>query len=316
MNIVIMDGSAANPGDLNWKPFEALGDVTAYDITPPGKIVEHASGAEAVITNKTPFTEDILDKLPDLKYIGVIATGFNVVDLEACRRRGIAVTNVPEYGTYATAQMAIALLLEFADKVGLHNKDVKDGGWVRSEQFCYWLEPLTELAGKNIAVVGMGKIGSRVALIAEALGMNVLPVPHTIKDPGKEFTFEDAVKKADVITLHCPLTEETRDLINKDVISKCKDGVTVINAARGALVNEKDMADALVSGKVAGYGCDVVSVEPMAKDNPLLTAPNTIITPHIAWAPKETRARLIEAAANNLKEFMSGKTGADINQVN
>lgn len=316
MNIVIMDGSAANPGDLNWKPFEALGDVTAYDITPPGKIVEHASGAEAVITNKTPFTEDILDKLPDLKYIGVIATGFNVVDLEACRRRGIAVTNVPEYGTYATAQMAIALLLEFADKVGLHNKDVKDGGWVRSEQFCYWLEPLTELAGKNIAVVGMGKIGSRVALIAEALGMNVLPVPHTIKDPGKEFTFEDAVKKADVITLHCPLTEETRDLINKDVISKFKDGVTVINAARGALVNEKDMADALVSGKVSGYGCDVVSVEPMAKDNPLLTAPNTIITPHIAWAPKETRARLIEAAANNLKEFMSGKTGADINQVN
>lgn len=316
MNIVIMDGSAANPGDLNWKPFEALGNVTAYDITPPDKIIEHASGAEAVITNKTPFTEDILDKLPDLKYIGVIATGFNVVDLEACRKRGIAVTNVPEYGTYATAQMAIALLLEFADKVGLHNEDVKKGGWVRSEQFCYWLEPLTELAGKNIAVVGMGKIGSRVAVIAEALGMNVLPVPHTIKDPAKEFTFDEAVKKADVISLHCPLTEETRDIINKDVISGLKDGVIVINAARGPLVNEKDMADALASGKVAGYGCDVVSAEPMKEDNPLLTAPNTIITPHIAWAPRETRARLIEAAADNLRGFMSGKTGSSINQVN
>ncbi len=316
MNIVIMDGSAANPGDLNWKPFEALGNVTAYDITPPDKIIEHASGAEAVITNKTPFTEDILDKLPDLKYIGVIATGFNVVDLEACRKRGIAVTNVPEYGTYATAQMAIALLLEFADKVGLHNEDVKKGGWVRSEQFCYWLEPLTELAGKNIAVVGMGKIGSRVAVIAEALGMNVLPVPHTIKDPAKEFTFDEAVKKADVISLHCPLTEETRDIINKDVISGLKDGVIVINAARGPLVNEKDMADALASGKVAGYGCDVVSAEPMKEDNPLLTAPHTIITPHIAWAPRETRARLIEAAADNLRGFMSGKTGSSINQVN
>lgn len=316
MNIVIMDGSAANPGDLSWKPFEALGNVTAYDITPPDKIIEHASGAYAVITNKTPFTEDILDKLPDLKYIGVIATGFNVVDLEACRKRGIAVTNVPEYGTYATAQMAVALLLEFADRVGLHNEDVKKGGWVRSEQFCYWLEPLTELAGKNIAVVGMGKIGSRVAVIAEALGMNVLPVPHTVKDPAREFTFDEAVKKADVISLHCPLTEETRDMIDKDVISGLKDGVIVINAARGPLVNEKDMADALASGKVAGYGCDVVSAEPMKEDNPLLTAPNTIITPHIAWAPRETRARLIEAAANNLREFMSGKTGSDINQVN
>ena len=316
MNIVIMDGSAANPGDLNWKPFEALGSVTAYDITPADKIVEHAAGAEAVITNKTPFTEEILDKLPDLKYIGVIATGYNVVDLEACRRRGIAVTNVPEYGTFATAQMTIALLLELADKVGLHNADVKNGGWVRSEQFCYWLEPLTELAGKNIAVVGMGKIGSRVALIAEALGMNVLSVPHTIKDPSSEYTFDEAIEKADVITLHCPLTEETRNLINKDVLAKCKDGIFVINAARGPLINEQDMADALTAGKVKGFGCDVVSVEPMKEDNPLLKSPNTVITPHIAWAPKETRARLIDAAAKNLQMFIEGKTGSDINQVN
>ena len=316
MRIVIMDGSAANPGDLDWKPFEAIGDVTAYDYTPADKIIERASGAEVVITNKTPFTEQIVAQLPDLKYIGVLATGFNVVDLKACADRGIAVTNVPEYGTFATAQMTIALLLELADKVGLHNESVKRGDWVRSTQFCYWLEPLTELAGKNIAVVGMGKIGSRVAVIAEALGMNVLPVPHTLKDPAHEYTFEKAVKKADVITLHCPLTEETRNLINKDVLADMKDGVFIINAARGPLVNEADMAQALKSGKVAGFGCDVVSVEPMEEDNPLLTSPNTVITPHIAWAPKETRSRLIEAAAANLKLYTGGKTGSAINQVN
>ena len=313
MNIVIMDGSAANPGDLNWKPFEKLGNVTAYDITPSDKIIEHAAGAAAVITNKTPFTEEILDQLPDLKYIGVIATGFNVVDLEACRKRGIAVTNVPEYGTFATAQMTIALLLELADKVGLHNESVKNGDWVRSEQFCYWLSPLTELAGKNIAVVGMGKIGTRVAVIAEALGMNVLPVPHTLKDPAKEYAFEDAVKKADVVTLHCPLTEETRNLINKDVLATMKDGVFIINAARGPLVNEEDMAEALKSGKVAGYAADVVSVEPMKADNPLLTSPNTILTPHTAWAPKETRIRLIDMCAENIKAYLDG---APINKVN
>ena len=316
MRIVIMDGSAANPGDLDWKPFEAIGDVTAYDYTPADKIIERASGAEVVITNKTPFTEQIVAQLPDLKYIGVLATGFNVGDLKACADRGIAVTNVPEYGTFATAQMTIALLLELADKVGLHNESVKRGDWVRSTQFCYWLEPLTELAGKNIAVVGMGKIGSRVAVIAEALGMNVLPVPHTLKDPAHEYTFEKAVKKADVITLHCPLTEETRNLINKDVLADMKDGVFIINAARGPLVNEADMAQALKSGKVAGFGCDVVSVEPMEEDNPLLTSPNTVITPHIAWAPKETRSRLIEAAAANLKLYTGGKTGSAINQVN
>ena len=307
MNIVIMDGSAANPGDLNWKPFEKLGNVTAYDITPSDKIIEHAARAAAVITNKTPFTEEILDQLPDLKYIGVIATGFNVVDLEACRKRGIAVTNVPEYGTFATAQMTIALLLELADKVGLHNESVKNGDWVRSEQFCYWLSPLTELAGKNIAVVGMGKIGTRVAVIAEALGMNVLPVPHTLKDPAKEYAFEDAVKKADVVTLHCPLTEETRNLINKDVLEPMKDGVFIINAARGPLVNEEDMAGALRSGKVAGFGCDVVSFEPMKADNPLLTAPNTVITPHIAWATVEARTRCVEETAENVRAYLAGE---------
>jgi len=316
MNIVIMDGSAANPGDLDWKPLEDIGNVTAYDITPESMIIERALEADAVITNKTPFTEKILDSLPRLRYIGVLATGFNVVDLNACKKRGIIVTNVPEYGTYATAQMTIALLLELADKVGLHNNSVKKGDWVRSEQFCYWLEPLTELYGKKIAIIGTGKIGTRVAVIAEALGMTVLKVPHRITRPDEEYSLEDAVSEADVITLHCPLTEQTRDLINSRSISLCKDNVLIINAARGPIVNEDDMAQALRSGKVAGYACDVVSVEPMRADNPLLNAPNTVITPHIAWAPRETRMRLIRAAADNLNGFMQGKTGKDINQVN
>ncbi len=316
MNIVIMDGSAANPGDLDWKPLEDIGNVTAYDITPESMIIERALEADAVITNKTPFTEKILDSLPRLRYIGVLATGFNVVDLNACKKRGIIVTNVPEYGTYATAQMTIALLLELADKVGLHDRSVKNGDWVRSEQFCYWLEPLTELYGKKIAIIGTGKIGTRVDVIAEALGMTVLKVPHRITRPGEEYSLEDAVSEADVITLHCPLTEQTRDLINSRSISLCKDNVLIINAARGPIVNEEDMAQALRSGKVAGYACDVVSVEPMKADNPLLNAPNTVITPHIAWAPRETRMRLIRAAADNLNGFMQGKTGKDINQVN
>ena len=316
MRIVITDGSAANPGDLDWNLFEQMGDVTVYDTTPADLLVERVKDADIVINNKAVFSEEVIAKLPNLKYIGLCSTGFNVIDLEAASKRGIPVTNVPEYGTYATAQMSIALLLELADKVGMHDASVKAGDWVKSEQFCYWLSPLTELAGKNIAVVGMGKIGKRVALIAEALGMKVLPVPHTITDAGSEYTFEDAVKIADVITLHCPLTPETEGLINKRTLSMAKDGIFIVNAARGPLVNEKDMADALNSGKVAGFACDVVSAEPMKEDNPLLKAPNTVITPHIAWAPLETRRRLIKVAADNLRGFLSGKRGSDINQVN
>ncbi|MCQ2515827.1 MAG: D-2-hydroxyacid dehydrogenase [Saccharofermentans sp.] len=316
MRITILDGSAANPGDLSWKPFEKYGEVVAYDVTAYEDIVERSLGSEIVITNKTPFNEEILSQLPDLKYIGVLATGFNVVDLEACSKRGIVVTNVPEYGTYATAQMTIALMLEMADKVGIHSADVKNGGWVNSSQFCYWLEPLTELCGKNIAVVGMGKIGKRVAIVAQALGMNVLPVPHTINNPELEYTFNEAITKADFITLHCPLTAETTNLINSETISKCKDGIYIINAARGPVINEADVAEALKAGKIAGFACDVVSVEPMRFDNPLLTAPNTVITPHIAWAPLETRERLIVAAASNIDGFLRGNRGKAINQVN
>ena len=318
MKIVILDGSAANPGDISWEPIEKFGDLTVYDVTSPDQLAERAKGADICITNKTAFTEEVIEQLPDLKYIGVLATGFNVIDLPACTKRGITVTNVPEYSTFATAQMTVALLLELTNNTGLHSDSVKDGDWVRSPQFCYWKRPLTELWNKNAVVFGYGKIGKRVAQIFKALGMNVTAVPHRIPDKKEEdgikfATWEEALKTADVISLHSPLTAETKDLINKDSLKDCKDGVIIINAARGPLVNEEDMADSLKSGKVSGYAADVVSVEPMKADNPLLTSPNTILTPHTAWAPKETRIRLIDMCAENIEAFLKG---TPINKVN
>ena len=318
MKIVILDGSAANPGDISWAPIEKFGDLTVYDVTSPDQLVARAAGAEMCITNKTAFTKDVIDQLPDLKYIGVLATGYNVIDLDACTKRGITVTNVPEYSTFATAQMTVALLLELTNNTGLHSDSVKDGDWVRSPQFCYWKRPLTELWNKNAVVFGYGKIGKRVAQILKALGMNVTAVPHRMPDKSEEdgirfATKEEAFADADIISLHSPLTDETRDLINRDSLKGCKDGVIIINAARGPLVNEADMADALRSGKVAGYAADVVSVEPMKADNPLLTSPNTILTPHTAWAPKETRIRLIEMCAANIEAYLRNDP---INKVN
>lgn len=318
MKTVILDGSAANPGDISWGPLEKFGELTVYDVTTPEQVVERSLGAEILITNKTAFTEEIISKLPDLKYIGVLATGFNVVDLQACSKRGITVTNVPEYSTFATAQMTVALLLELTNNAGLHNASVMDGDWVRSPQFCYWKRPLTELWNKEAVVFGYGKIGKRVAQIFKALGMNVTAVPHHMPKTGEEdgIVFkskEEAFKNADIISLHSPLTDETKDLINKNSISELKDGVIIINAARGPLVNEADMAEALRSGKVSGYAADVVSVEPMREDNPLLNCPNTILTPHTAWAPKETRERLIAMCAQNIESYLNGNP---INKVN
>lgn len=317
MKIVIMDGSAANPGDINWAPLEEIGEVTAYDVTTPDQIIERSKDAEIIITNKTPFTKETLDQLPNLKYIGVLATGYNVIDLQAAADKGIVVTNVPEYGTYATMQHTFALLLELTNHVALHSNSVMDGDWVRCPQFCYWKSPLMELYGKTIVIVGYGKIGSKVCETAKAFGMNVIAVPHHItkaQDNGISFsTFEDAAPKADIISLHAPLTPETNGLINKNVISTLKDGVLIVNAARGPMVVEQDIADALNSGKLGGYATDVVSTEPMKENNPLLGAPRAIITPHIAWAPKETRERLIVAAAENIKAFLSGNI---INKVN
>ncbi|MBO4459909.1 MAG: D-2-hydroxyacid dehydrogenase [Clostridiales bacterium] len=320
MKIAILDAMAANPGDLSWAELEEFGEVTAYDVTKPEELYERAKDCEICITNKTVFDRRMIESLPRLRYIGVLATGYNVVDLECCKEKGIVVTNVPEYSTYATAQMTIALILELADKVGIHNQSVKSGDWVRSPQFCYWKEPLTELWNKTAVVVGYGKIGRRVASVLSALGMQVIAVPHrfnSVTDPSdgniRFMRLEEALPKADLVTLHCPLTEETRGIINKETLSKMKDGAFLINAARGPLIAAEDVAEALRSGRLGGYAADVLEVEPQREDDPFLTTPNTILTPHIAWAPKETRARLITIAADNIRAFLAGDP---INVVN
>ena len=321
MKIVILDGAGANPGDASWASLERFGEVTAYDYTSKDQVLERSSGAEICITNKTVFDAETLRNLPDLRYIGVLATGYNVVDLEECRKLGITVTNVPEYATYATAQMTIALLLELASRPGMHSIDVMNGGWCRSPQFSYFLAPLTELAGKHMLIFGFGKIGKRVAAIASSLGMKVSAVPH--RPDGTEgivdgykipyTTLEEGIKTADVVSVHCPLTPETKNLISKERLALMKKGAFLINCARGPVVDEKAVREALDSGLLGGYGADVVAVEPMLPDNPLLGAPNCVITPHIAWAAKETRVRLIEAAADNLDAFLKG---SPVNVVN
>ncbi len=323
MKIVILDGSAANPGDISWGALEKLGEVIAYDVTSKDQLIERMQGAECAITNKTVFDREALGSLPDLKYIGVLATGYNVVDLEAAREHGVTVTNVPEYATFATAQMTMALLLELTNLVGLHTASVMNGDWVRSPQFCYFKSPLTELAGKTIHILGLGKIGKRVAQMASSFGMTVTATPHnasllgTTVDvsgiPVRCMSFEDGIKGADVVSLHCPLTDDTREIVNAGSLLNFKRGTLLINCARGPVVNEKAVREALDSGLLGGYGCDVVCVEPMLPDNPLLGAPNCVITPHIAWTPVETRIRLIDAAAQNLKAFLDGNP---VNKVN
>ncbi|MBP5260965.1 MAG: D-2-hydroxyacid dehydrogenase [Clostridiales bacterium] len=315
MKIVILDGSAANPGDISWEPFERIGEVTAYDTSDQKDVAQRTAGFECAITNKKIFDREVIESLPDLKYIGVLATGYNVVDLECCREHGIAVTNVPEYSTFATAQMTIAHILELADKVGMHSAAVHDGEWVRSEQFCFFKQPLAELWNKNLHIIGLGKIGRRVAAIAGALGMNVTATVH--HDPGTDtvdchgvsvriLPLEEGLRSADFISLHCPLTDETSRIINAESLKLIKPSACIINCARGPLVDEQAIASALRKGELAGYGADVVEVEPMRSDNPLLGCPNCNLTPHIAWAPKETRIRLIEMAADNLQSFISG----------
>jgi len=323
MKIVILDGSAANPGDITWGELEKLGEVTAYDTTSKDQLIERMQGAEVAITNKTVFDAEAFDRLPELKYIGVLATGYNVVDLKAAADHGVTVTNVPEYATFATAQHTMALLLELTNLAGLHSATVMEGEWVKCPQFCYFKAPLTELCGKTLHILGLGKIGQRVALMASSFGMNVTATPHntslfgTTADiggvPVRYLSFEEGVRNADVVSLHCPLNEETREIVNSTSLKSFKKGAFLINCARGPVINESDVRDALDCGLLAGYGADVVSVEPMKEDNPLLGAPNCIITPHIAWTPVETRIRLIRMAADNLKAFLDG---SPINKVN
>ncbi len=318
MKIVVLDGYTLNPGDLAWDRIKANGDLTVYNRTPAEQIVERAHGAEIIFTNKTPLTAEVLRNLPGLKYIGVLATGYNVVNTEAAKELGITVTNIPTYGTAAVAQFTLALLLEMCHHVGAHSEEVKHGAWVNSPDFCFWNYPLIELASKTMGIIGFGRIGRAVAEIVQALGMKVL-VYDSFKDSSLEKAtlkyaeLDELLADADIISLHCPLFENNKGMINRQTIAKMKDGVMIINTSRGPLIVEEDLAVALNSGKVAGAALDVLAIEPPKSDNPLLSAKNCIITPHIAWAPKESRARLINIAADNLEQFLAGNS---VNVVN
>lgn len=312
MTLTILDAYTANPGDLSWAPLERLASSSSvYDRTPDDQVIERASDCELVLTNKTVLSADTIAALPKLKYIGVLATGYNVVDIAAAKERGIVVTNVPGYGTPSVAQAVFALLLELANHVGLHAQTVRDGRWSQCADFCYWDGTLVELEGRTLGILGYGTIGERVAKIALALGMRVIANRRTWRDeplPGVEkASLEDILAQSDVLSLHCPLTDDTKHLIRAETIAQMKPSAFLINTARGPLVHEQDLADALNSGRLAGAGLDVLSTEPPPPGNPLFTAKNCLITPHIAWASREARARLIDIAAGNVKAFLDGK---------
>lgn len=311
MKIVVLDGYTLNPGDLTWDGLKKLGDLTVYDRTAEDQISERIKGAKAVFTNKTPLTKETLAGALDLKYVGVLATGYNVVDIDAAKGLGITVTNIPTYGTKAVAQMATALLLEMCHHVGEHSEEVHKGRWTNNIDFCFWNHPLIELAGKTLGLIGFGRIGQSFAKIAEALGMTILaydeyPNKELESETTKYVDLDELLAQSDVISLHCPLLASTEGIISKESIAKMKDGVMIINTSRGPLIVEQDLADALNVGKVAGAALDVLSVEPPSKDNPLIKAKNCIITPHIAWAPTESRARLMDIAVDNLEKFIAG----------
>ncbi|MFR1110310.1 MAG: D-2-hydroxyacid dehydrogenase [Anaerotruncus colihominis] len=315
MKIVVLDGYTENPGDLSWNGLESLGELTVYDRTQPDEIAARIRGAGAVYVNKVALDRETIFSAPDLKFIGVLATGYNVVDIAAARERGIAVCNIPTYGTAAVGQFAIAMLLEICHHVAHHSDAVHAGRWEQNADWCFWDYPLIELAGKTMGIIGFGRIGQTTGRIARALGMNVIAYDEYESGAGRalaEYTALDALfARSDVIALHCPLLPSTQGIINRENIAKMKDGVIILNNARGPLIVEQDLADALNSGKVYAAG-DVVSTEPIG-DNPLLKAKNCLITPHISWAPKESRQRLMEIAADNLRRFLEG---SPVNVVN
>ena len=317
MKIVVLDGYTENPGDLSWKDLEALGETTIYDRTPVELVEERIGDAEIVITNKTPIDKEIFEKCQNIKYVGVLATGYNVVDVNTAAEKGIPVCNIPTYGTTAVAQMVFALLLEICHHVGTHSEAVKMGEWSNNVDWCFWKYPLIELAGKTMGIVGFGRIGKAVGRLAKAFGMNVLAYDEYENEEGKAIadyvTLDELYTKSDVISLHCPLFPATTGMICKESIAKMKDGVILINTSRGPLINEADLAEALHSKKVYAAGCDVVSTEPIKADNPLLGCYNSILTPHIAWAPKESRQRLMDIAVDNVRNFLNGTT---VNAVN
>ena len=310
MKIVVLDGYGLNPGDLSWSAWEALGELTVYDRTSPSELLERSEGAEVLITNKTLITAENMAELPSLKYIGVLATGYNVVDIDAAKARGIVVTNIPAYSTASVAQMVFAHVLNITQRVGYYANENTKGRWTNNADFCYWDTNLVELDGKKMGIVGYGNIGKATARIALAFGMEVLA--YTSKEQKdlpqgvRKVTLDELFSESDVVSLHCPLTPDTKELVNAERLKTMKPSAILINTGRGPLVNEHDLANALNEGRIAGAGLDVLSVEPSLADNPLLKAKNCFITPHIAWATKEARTRLMDIAINNLRAYQEG----------
>ena len=310
MKIVVLDGYALNPGDLSWTGMEALGELTVYERTSPSEVLERSAGAEVLITNKTVITAEHMAALPQLKYIGVLATGYNVVDIDEARNRGIVVTNIPAYSTASVAQMVFAHVLNITQRVGYYATENANGRWTNSVDFCYWDTDLVELDGKKIGIVGLGNIGRATARIAQTFGMEVLVVTSkeqsALPEGMKKVTLDELFAQSDVVSLHCPLTPDTKEMVNAARLQTMKSSAILINTGRGPLVNEQDLADALNEGRIAAAGLDVLSVEPSVTGNPLLGARNCFITPHIAWATKEARVRLMDIAVNNLKSYQEG----------
>lgn len=312
MNLVVLDGYALNPGDLSWEALEKIVNVKVYDRTPSDLVVERSVEADLILTNKTPLTAASIGRLPLLRYVGVMATGYNIVDVQAAKERKIPVTNIPTYGTASVAQFAFALLLELCHNVRLHSDAVRSGAWSRSADWCFWLSPLKELAGKVMGIVGFGRIGRQVAKIADAFGMDILAFDSFQGEPPALSRFswvslEELLRKADVVTLHCPLFPDTEGMINTERLQLMKPTALLINSSRGPLVKDQDLANALNAGVIAGAGLDVLSIEPPTESNPLLSAKNCLITPHIAWATLEARSRLMDVAVSNVAAFLQGK---------
>jgi glycerate dehydrogenase len=319
VKIVVLDGYTLNPGDLSWKELETLGQCAVYDRTKPEEVLQRAEGAEIVLTNKTVLSADVIQRLRSLRYIGVLATGFNIVDVEAASDRGVVVTNVPAYSTQSVAQLVFAHLLNLTHRVGHHAKTVRNGRWLSSEDFCYWDTPLIELAGLTMGIIGFGRIGKTVAKIALAFGMEV--VVYNISRPasmpeGCEFVgLEDLFRRSDVVSLHCPLTAQSEKIVNEERLSLMKRTAFLINTSRGPLVDEQALAEALNNERIAGAGLDVLSSEPPDKDNPLLQAKNCFITPHIAWATRAARERLLKVVVDNVAAFLVGKPQNVVNKA-
>ncbi len=319
MKIVILDGYTANPGDYSWKELSLFGEVEIYDRTARTEVIERAKDADMVLTNKVVLKGETLDKLPHLKYIGILATGYNIIDVEETRARGIVVTNVPAYSTDSVAQMTFAHVLNITNRIEHYADQNRKGQWSEAADFCYWDTPLSELAGKTFGIVGLGNIGLKVARIAQCFGMRVIALTskkaEQLPEGIAKATLEELLQQSDVLSLHCPLTENTREMINRQSLAKMKRGAILVNTGRGPLVNEGDVAQALAEGRLAGYGSDVMSSEPPKADNPLLQQPNAFITPHIAWATAEARGRLMATAIENAKAFIAGKPQNVVNKL-